>query len=269
MNFVFALLPAILLSGCIMTDFGPSDRYRSSFHYNFDLQPEARVNLEGLNGPVEILGWDQNKVEISGEKYASTEAGLESIRIDIHNDPHSVDIRTRVPSARFGSLGVSFIVHVPNGVRLDRITTSNGQIHIRDTSGEANVRTSNSPIHLENLKGAVDAQTSNGRIEASDLEAGANLRTSNGRVDISLRNAPKNSIRAESSNGGITVRLPADTSALIGAKTSNGFVSSEFNVAGNAHDSKARPNHMTGVIGGGGPLISLTTSNGSISLLRR
>ena len=251
MNFAFALLPVVLLTGCRMTDFGPSDRYRTSFHYNFDLQPDARVNLEGLNGPVEILGWDQNKAEISGEKYASTQAGLKSIRIDIHNDPHSVDIRTRVPSARFGRLGVSFIVHVPNGVRLDRITTSNGQIQVRDISGEANIRTSNSPIFLENLKGAVDAETSNGR------------------VDISLRNAPKNSIRAESSNGGITVRLPADTGALIDANTSNGSVSSDFNVARNSGDSREARHHLSEVIGGGGPLIDLRTSNGSIKLLRR
>ena len=287
MNFVFALLPAVLLSGCIMTDFGPSDRYRTSFHYNYDLQPDARVNLEGFNGPVEILGWDQNKVEISGEKYASTQQGLDSIQIDIHNEPGSLEVRTVKPSAHFGNLGVSYTVRVPRGVAIERITSANGRIHVSDVHGEAHLRTSNSPIRLETLKGAVDARTSNGPIEASDLGAGAKLRTSNGPirvedvggevaahtsngpVNITFHNAPKSGIRAEASNGSITLRLPADTIARVDANTSNGSVSSDFNVTRNSGDSREARQHLSGVIGGGGPLIDLTTTNGRISLLRR
>ena len=67
---------AILLTGCEfdIDDFGPSDRFQTDFHYTWDMQPGGKLSLETGNGSVEIAGWDQNKVEISGAKYGSTEA---------------------------------------------------------------------------------------------------------------------------------------------------------------------------------------------------
>ncbi len=282
------LLPAILLGGCVSIDLGPSDRYRTSFHYTWDLQPGSRLNLESFNGPVEIIGWDQNKIEVSGEKYASTEEGLASIKLDSRNDPHSVEIRARKPSASFGArLGVSYTIHAPWSTVLERIITSNGALHVRDIGGEAQLRTSNGAIRLEHLTGGVDAGTSNGPIEASDLGSSAKLKTSNGpirvedvegdcdahtsngSVNISMKKAPKSGIRVETSNGSVTLRLPGETSARVEANTSNASVSSDFNVTGDSHDSREQRHHMSGTIGAGGPLIDITTHNGRISLLRR
>src|SRR5947208_13589063 len=114
----FVLASALLLGGCIIDDFGPSDRYQSDFHYTYDLQPGGRVNAESFNGSIEITGWDQNKVEITGTKFASTEEMRDAIRIEIHNTPGSIDIRAVKPSTRVGSMGARYTMHVPNTAEL-------------------------------------------------------------------------------------------------------------------------------------------------------
>ncbi|HWE49933.1 MAG TPA: DUF4097 family beta strand repeat-containing protein [Bryobacteraceae bacterium] len=287
MRFHFA--PALLslctvfLTGCIDVDFSPSDRYQADFHYSYDLDPGGRINLENANGSVEISGWDENKVEITGVKFASTKEGLEEIRVDVHHSPGSVDIRTTRPSSHFGSMGARYAIKVPKTAVLDRVVTSNARIRIQDLDTSASLKTSNGPIRVENLRGAVDAQTSNGSVELHSIGGDARIRTSNGPVraegiageftahtsnggiTISMDRAPKNGIRAETTNGGITVHLPGGSAARLEADTSNGSVRTDFDLSGSVRESR---NHLNGRIGEGGPLIELTTRNGSIGVLR-
>jgi DUF4097 and DUF4098 domain-containing protein YvlB len=77
--------------------------------------------------------------------------------------------------------------------------------------------------------------------------------------------APKDNIRARTSNGGITLHLPSATAARLIANTSNSSVSSEFDVSGR---DQGRKNHLEGAIGAGGPTIELTSRNGRIRVLR-
>ena len=281
MRCALALLPAILLTGCISIDFGSSDRYRADFHYAYDLQPGGHINLENMNGPVEISGWDQNKIEITGVRNASTQEGLDALKIDIHNTPSSIDIRTVRPSG-FHNGGASYALRVPRAAVLDHIATTNGSLRVHDLDNGGYLKSTNGSLRIEDVRGAVDAQTSNssievhsiggdakmktsnGRIHAEDIGGEVEAKTSNGSVSIELDHAPKSRIRVETSNGGITVRLPASTGAKLEADTTNGSVTTDFNVS-----ESGRASHLDATINGGGPLIELTTRNGSISILRR
>ena len=73
-------------------------------------------------------------------------------------------------------------------------------------------------------------------------------------------------VRAGTSNSSITVRMPATTDAQLDAHTSNGSITSDFDV--NIHSGEVSKRHLEGSIGKGGPLLDLHTSNGSIKLLR-
>ncbi len=283
MRFACALIAALLLSGCIIDDFDNSDRYQSDFHYTWDMQPDGRVNAESFNGSIEVTGWDQNKVEIIGTKFASTEQLRDAIKIDVQNTPGSVDIRAVKPSGRIGGMGARFTMHVPRNARLDRITSSNGAIRVHDVASAAHVLGSNGSIKVGNVGGDVDAHTSNGAIEAESIRGRATLRTSNGgiraenvdgafdaetsngAIELTAMKAPKDNIRAHTSNGGITLHLPSATAARLIANTSNSSVSSEFDVSGR---SENRKNRLEGTIGAGGPTIELNSSNGRIRVLR-
>lgn len=74
-------------------------------------------------------------------------------------------------------------------------------------------------------------------------------------------------IIASTSNGGITMRLPALTNAMLSAETSrHDSIYSDFDIT--MHGQMARY-RMEGTIGSGGPRIELRTSNGNIRLTKK
>src|SRR5580700_10188274 len=85
MRLILPVLAALLLMGCDLDDFGPSDRFKTDFHYT--LKPAARLSIENFNGEIEIAGWDEPSIEITGVKYASSEENLKTTTIDIHESP--------------------------------------------------------------------------------------------------------------------------------------------------------------------------------------
>jgi hypothetical protein len=298
-------IAAIGLAGCEFVEMGSSDKYQSDFHYTYDLTPDGRVSAESFNGSVDIDGWDQNKVEISGTKYGNTEALRDQVKIEINQTPASIEIRAVRTGSHEGSSGARFTIHVPRGANVERVTSSNGHIKIRDIAkaerlvtsngaitatslrGDVDARTSNNSIEIEEVKGAATLKSSNGRIKIDsvggplDAETSNNsisarldsapaaetkLHTSNGSIDLTLGASPKADIRAETRNNGITVHLPPGAAVHLVADTSNGSVTSEFDLTSKG-DEKAK-HHIDGVIGGGGPRLDLSTSNGSIRILK-
>jgi DUF4097 and DUF4098 domain-containing protein YvlB len=300
------LAPALLfVAGCDIEDFGSSDRFTADFHYSQPLKPGGRVTVENFNGSIEITGSDTDTVDVSGVKYAGTQELLDRMKIDVVKSGDVVQIRTVRPSVPRGNMGAKYVIRVPRKVELERITSSNGSIHVSDVEGPARLRTSNGTVHANNLKGNLDASTSNGGIEVEDLEGSAVLKTSNGRVhaedvrgqieaetsngginvhvakadsghpirldtsnggiDVTLDQPTQNDVIASTSNAGITVHLAPSIAARVKAHTSNGSISSDFDVKVQGQINK---HSLEGTIGEGGPMLELTTSNGSIHLVK-
>lgn len=261
------LIPALLLTGCVEIDLGASDRYHADFHYTYDLKPGGRVSIDNNNGSIEVSGWDQDKVEVTGEKYANTEERLNDLKIDIRNQPDLIEIRTiRNTSGNFfGNGGARYTVRVPRSARLDRIVSSNGRIQVRDVDAGARLRTTNGRIEGDRIRGGVDAETSNGRIEIQEAEGRVTARTSNGPITIAMLKPPADNLSAETSNGSITVKLPPDSGARVDASTSNARISADFDITGHARIDR---HHLSGDIGKGGPALDLHTSNGAIHIQR-
>lgn len=76
---------------------------------------------------------------------------------------------------------------------------------------------------------------------------------------------PTDNLRAETSNGPITLRLPPETGARLDATTSNSRISTDFDITGHARMDR---HQIIGDLGKGGPSISLHTSNGAIHIDR-
>jgi hypothetical protein len=256
-------LASFLLAGCDAILGDAWDRYQEDFHYSYPLSANGRIEVENFNGPVEISGWDQNSVDISGTKYAGTPERLKELRIDVAASASSVTIRTLRPLDHYGNASARYVLRVPRGANLERIVTSNGPIRLDDMDGGAHVRTSNGPVHASHIGGDLDIETSNGPVEATGVTGFTTVRTSNGPVQLTLDAVRE--VRATTSNGPITVRVPPGTGADVRARNSNGPISSDFDVKGGGFISK---NRLEGSIGAGGPLLDLTTSNGPIRIMK-
>lgn len=303
-RFLPILAAALVLTGCDFDDLHDSERFSSDFHYNHPLPKGGRVMVETFNGSIEISGWDQSSVDISGTKYGPTQRAADDLPVSIDRTEDGISIRVVRPVERRNHQGARFVLKVPREAVLDRLVSSNGSIRTSDGVGPARLKTSNGTISVLGLKGSLSATTSNGAVELFDIDGDVQAHTSNGRVraerlrgtldatssngsitadivrtDRAVRAETSNShidlilppdynrdVRASTSNGGITVRLPERLNARVVARTSNSRITSDFELQMRGEIGK---NHVDATIGSGGPVIDLSTSNGSIRLAKR
>ena len=296
---------SLVLTGCLYIGDFDSETYREDFHSTHPLSPGGAVSVESFNGSIEITGWEQNTVEVNGTKSGPTKNALDALKIDIDARPGSVRIRAVHPGDLYLHGGVRFSIRVPRHANLNLISTSNGRIQVEDVEGQARLHTSNGGIRLSRIHGEVEARTSNGTIEAQDVDGNVNLHTSNGsiraeashgsfegvtsngsitarlkdpattwpmraessngHIELTLDAAKVPEVRASTSNSSIVLRLPATAQARVRANTSRSSVTSDFDELRSDYD-RHRHSQLQGTIGGGGPLIELSSSNGSIKI---
>ena len=286
---------------------GDSNRFKEDFHYSFQQGAGGRLDLENFNGSVEILGWDQNSVDVSGTKYAEDESMLRAMRVEATQNGNTVQVRTSRPEPRRWNGGAKYIIRVPRRTELVRIQSSNGSLRIEDVEGPASdLNTSNGAIRLRNIKGRVDARTSNGAVDVQTVEGGVTVRTSNGGVTLDnvrgslsvttsngairgtlVDSSPNEAIKLTTSNGPVDVKLQMPRNNDVIASTSNGSITirmpsnagARLNATTSSHDSiqtdfdmqvrgMMSRHKLEGTLGSGGPLLQLNTSNGSIKILR-
>jgi DUF4097 and DUF4098 domain-containing protein YvlB len=295
------------LTACIdFADFGNSEQYKEDFHYTYPLNPGGSVSLENANGSVEISGWDQNNVEVDGTKYASTKDLLDSTKVVTSGTSGSVRIRTERPEMHHGNSGARYTIRVPKKVLLDTIATTNGSIRVSDVEGTTRLRSTNGTLRMTNIHGDVEAHTTNGSIEAQHVDGSCNLHstnghirteaahgsfeaqttngsisadltdpipnwpvkteTRNGHIELKVRAQKLPDVRAETTNSSITLEIPADANARVRAHTTHANITSDFGISGD--NSGRTRSEFEGNIGSGGPLIELSSRNGSIKVLK-
>jgi DUF4097 and DUF4098 domain-containing protein YvlB len=303
-HFVILAVALLCLTACDFEDMnGGFSRYSSDFHFSYPMNANGKLAVETFNGSIEVSGWDQDTIDISGTKYAPSQSEADSMNVAIEHTADSVSIRVARPTDRRGNRGARFVIKVPRKAILDRLASSNGAIRTNDGTGPSRFHTSNGQIVVHGLKGDLDAQSSNGALELMDIDGQVVGRTSNGRirvervrgglqlnssnggvtaelaradrpvrietsnssVDLSLPGGFNSDVRVDTNNGGITVHVPNSLNARVVARTSNSSITSDLELKVQGEISK---NHMDAVIGSGGPLIDLTTSNGGIHLVR-
>ena len=296
----------VLLAAAAVVSGADSGRYREDFHYSYPQTGGGRLTVENFNGSVEVIGWDQNTVDISGTKYAESQELLNALKIEASSAGNAVQARTVRPAGEHGNMGARYTIRVPRRTELESVASSNGSLRVEDVEGNAHLTTSNGSVHLAKIQGNVDAHSSNGSVEVNDgngrmsfktsngsvhaenvqgafeaetsnggvrahlRDGGAGeavrLTTSNGPVDLQLDAPRQNEVVARTSNGSVTVRMPAGSNASVHAAT-NSNGSVRSDFDITTHGVLSR-NRIDGTIGSGGPRVDLTTSNGNIRLVR-
>jgi DUF4097 and DUF4098 domain-containing protein YvlB len=266
------LIPVILAAvlflnvSCVFGAFQDSAyRFKEEFSKTYPLAADGTFSLGNTNGIVRVTTWSKLEVEIKAEKSASRESDLAKLEIRISADPRAVSIDTIYPRRPFLRAKVIYDIHVPEGIRLERVRTTNGNIELTGRYSDVKAGTTNGDVRLDSVVGALDVSTTNGSIKAQDVVGRVKAGTTNGGISLNLRDI-KEAIDASTTNGSITLRIQGDLNADLSARTTNGRVNTEFpiTVQGNI-GSKRR---IEGRIGSGGPAITLHTTNGSIHITK-
>ncbi|MFC2165558.1 DUF4097 family beta strand repeat-containing protein [Acidobacteriota bacterium] len=139
--------------------------------------------------------------------------------------------------------------------------TSGGSIKIGEVEGQVDVNTSGGSIKIDRAQGTVDAHTSGGSITINEVMGTINADTSGGSIKAHISQQPESECRLTTSGGSVTVYLASDIAVNVDAGTSGGSVHTEFPVTIKGKINKRK---LKAKINGGGPLLYLHTSGGSV-----
>ncbi len=141
------------------------------------------------------------------------------------------------------------------------IKTSDGDLHIDGGEGELQLKTSDGDIEIKAFKGPLSARTSDGNLHLLDLTKRFDAQTSDGDIEVSLSSTPDGDCRLQTSDGNIKLKVDETMALSFDCKVSDGHIDSDLTLAGNVKKKR-----WQGDFNGGGPLLTIRTSDGNISL---
>jgi len=203
------------------------------------------------NGGIRVYAWDRNEVKVVARvaAWARTEEEAKELAGEVKVDAGEREIRSTGPETR-GRRGwyVSYDIWAPSRTDL-RLASTNGGLTVEGISGRLDLETTNGGIHLASVGGDVNAETTNGGID----------------VTLQGRRWDGEGLRARTTNGGVRLTVPEGFNADLEASTTNGGMDFEFPVTLQGRIHK----RISTKLGDGGPLISVATTNGGVTIRRR
>lgn len=199
------------------------------------------------NGGVTVKGWLRSDVLVRArvDTSADTQAEAAAMASQVAISAAGGEVRATGPqSTHNGGWNVSYEIFVPQATDVS-LKANNGGVTISDVRGEIHFQTTNGGVHLRRVGGDVSGSTENGGIQ---VELAGNIYDGR-QMEVSAR------------NGGITVAMPSYYSAHLQAETQQGRIQSDFPVT---VSGDVRPRNLDFNVGGGGPLIHVSTENGGV-----
>jgi hypothetical protein len=250
------LLVSPLLAACsvdlVTGDTGGRVPGDSTFTWSRQLAPGAQLAIQNGDGAIDVRESPDGRVDVvatviivdrfrtaSTVSFAVEETSGGVVACTLYDGA-----RRCGDPARPANVEVRYVVRVPRGLRL-LATTGNGELTI------------DAPL------ASLVATTGNGRITIVDVPGPIVATAGNGDVELRQTIARDADATLTTGNGAVTATLPPDFRGRIDASTGNGTVRSDFPLSpAGALDGR----HLTGAIGVGGPLLRLTTGNGTITV---
>ncbi len=143
------------------------------------------------------------------------------------------------------------------------VKTSGGSIYIGEVDGNVQAFTSGGSIKIVRARGEVMAKTSGGSIKVDEVTGAVDAATSGGNIKVYISAQPQRDCKLRTSGGSIYAYIADGIKLDLEASTSGGHVETEFPVTVQGKISKSS---LRAKINGGGPLLILKTSGGSIYL---
>lgn len=251
---------ALLTIAVLALSAAPRPAAVDDFQWHGSIGSGHSIEIKGVNGDVRAEPAGGNEVEVVAEKTANRD-NPDSVQIEVVPHDGDVTICAVYPSRDASNANQC----LPGSA--GRMSVQNNDVQVRFTvKVPAGVRfigkTVNGGVDAARLNGDVVLSTVNGSVSFSTTgEARAN--TVNGSIKGEMGQALwSGTLEMTTVNGGITLALPPDLNSDVKITTTNGYIQSEFPVAASAMTRRK----LEGTIGAGGRLLSLGTTNGSVTL---
>jgi hypothetical protein len=219
----------------------------------FDLKPGALVQVQGINGKVEIQTSDTKTAEVYVRRTGDSPNSLRRRAITIEQTPEGLLVRAQANHLGFWD---HLFGHNP---KEDVLIKAPRQISL-------SLKGINGPVNTGDIDGTIEAKGINGNVELGQASESAEIGGINGRIVVSLRQLGERGASLKGINGGIELRLGNDLNADLTAKGMNGSFRSDIPEVTVDKDEVGR--RYSAHIGTGGAPITLAGINGNVRITR-
>jgi hypothetical protein len=242
LRLILLLTLALGLGGWLRPAFGTERVWEK----RFELPPGGHVSVVNVHGSVLVEGWDRAEVEatVAMRSAASTDQ-LDDVQVVVEARRGGVAFHTLYPSGLDTPIRVDYRLRVPRQVRLDELSTLEGDIVVRD------------------VEGALEAHNLHGDIEGINVSGSVLAHALTGNILISLRALPdrRQPFTLATINGNVDLVMPAQANADLELSTVAGNILGDypFQVSSIPGDSTRHAQ-----VGAGGVRVELRTVRGNI-----
>lgn len=212
--------------------------------------PSGRMTVNTTNGGIEVTGEDRSDVSLDARvtAWAPSESEANDLLHQVVIDTDSGDIRDHGPRNHFFSrigYSVDYHLHVPQHIAAE-LHTMNGGIDLTHLDGNLHFETTNGGVSLDRVSGSVDGHTVNGGLN----------------ITLAGDHWQGDGLHADTTNGGIDLRLPEHYNAHLETGTVNGGINVNFPIT----IQGTIKNHLNTDLGSGGSTVHVQTVNGGVNI---
>jgi DUF4097 and DUF4098 domain-containing protein YvlB len=219
----------------------------------FDLKPGARIDIQGINGRVDIQTSDTKTAEIFVRRTADNPSSLRRREMIIEQTSDGIIVRSRQNH-------VGLWDHLFGKDPKEEVTIkAPRQIAL-------SLRGVNGRINAMDIDGSVEVRGVNGRVELGQATESVEISGVNGDISVGLTKLGGRGVRVSGVNGGIEFKLANSVNADLTARGMNGSVRSEIPEV--TVDKDQFGGHYSARIGNGGAPIDISGVNGNVRLTR-
>ncbi len=265
-----------------------------------DAAKDGHVDIINISGSIEVYGWSESRVEVTGELGEKVE------ELVLERNGDKVLVKVKVPRNNSNNISSDLTIRVPAGSSIDVSTVSadimsegvTGEQQLHTVSGDVEAEVSDSDVSAESVSGDVNvtgdgsdmelsANTVSGDVAVTDVSGAVSAEVVSGDVlvrDGSFDRATLNSVNGEVSfqaelrdggkltietvNGDVDVQFGDDVEGRFDVETFNGDITNCFGPKPE-RTSKYTPGlELSYTVGDGGGRVIISTLNGDIDLCK-
>jgi hypothetical protein len=223
---------------------------KDEFHQSYQLAAGARVEVQGINGSVDIETAPGSTAQVNVYRSARTREDLEFRKVLVEQTGSSLVIRGEKDQngmARNRDVRQRVTLSLPRQIDLG-VSGVNGRVGVGEVDG---------PVKLSGI---------NGKVEVAQAMGYSNISGINGRVKITLARLGEQGIHVSGVNGGVELFFAEDLNADLDVTGINGSVNAD--VANVTIFGKVDKQNFHAKIGSGGSPIKVSGINGHVKLSR-
>ena len=222
---------------------------KDEFHQSYQLAAGARVEVQAINGSVEIATASGSTAEVNIIRSARTREDLDYHKVLVEQTGTSLVVNGEKHTGYSDHRDVRqrVVLSLPRQIDLG-VSGVNGKVSVGEIDG---------PVRLSGI---------NGRVDVAQAVGYSNISGINGRVKVTISRLGEQGIHVSGVNGGVELFFSDDLNADLDVTGINGSVNAD--VANVTVFGKVDRQNFHAKIGSGGSPIKVSGVNGHVKLAR-